>query len=171
MIHHPLQRNTQTKSVSAETEKARYRFRRHPRCPAELPHWPSASGPHRWLSTTSDSRTPAWRTICRFAAWTFLIALAVVTIGPISQRPLTSLPANLERLIAWLCAGIIFAEAYADRWLLLLLLLVGAAGLFELAQMDVLQRHGRWSDFLVKAAGSIVGIGSVRAMQYLRSAK
>jgi hypothetical protein len=170
MIERPLHRNTRTKSVSAETEQARYGFRR-PRCPAELPRWPSASGPHGWLSTTSALRTPAWTTICRFAAWTFLIALAVVTIGPISQRPLTSLPANLERLIAWLCAGIIFAEAYADRLLLLLLLLVGTAGLLEVAQMEVLQRHGRWSDFLVKAAGTVIGIGSVRAMQYLRSAK
>ena len=145
MIHHPLQRNTQTKSVSAETEKARYRFRRHPRCPAELPHWPSASGPHRWLSTTSDSRTPAWRTICRFAAWTFLIALAAVTIGPISQRPLTSLPANLERLIAWLCAGIIFAEAYADRWLLL-------CSYCSSAQQDC-SNWLKWTSFSVTAVG------------------
>jgi hypothetical protein len=112
-----------------------------------------------------------WRTVCRFAAWTLLLALAVVTIGPISQRPLTSLPANLERWIAWACTGAVFASAYADRLLLIILLLVGAAGLFELAQIEVLQRHARLTDFLVKAAGGLVGIGSVRAIQCVRSAK
>ena len=98
-----------------------------------------------------------------------LLALAAVTIEPISQRPVTSLPANLERLLAWACAGTVFATAYADRLLLMLLVLVGAAGFLELAQIEVLQRHGRLSDFLVKAAGGLVGTGSVRALQYLRS--
>jgi hypothetical protein len=31
------------------------------------------------------------------------------------------------------------------------------------AQIEVLQRHARFVDFLVKAAGGLVGIGSVRA--------
>jgi hypothetical protein len=47
----------------------------------------------------------------------------------------------------------------------MLLVLVGAAGLLELAQIEVLQRHGRLSDFFVKAVGGLVGIGSVRALQ------
>jgi hypothetical protein len=94
-----------------------------------------------------------------------------MTIGPISQRPETLLPASLERLIAWACAGAAFAKAYADRSALMLLMLVSAAGLFELAQIESLHRHGRLSDFLVKATGSLVGIGSIRAIQYLRSAR
>ena len=36
-----------------------------------------------------------------------------------------------------------------------------------LAQIEVLQRHARFVDFLVKAAGGLVGIGSVRAIQFL----
>jgi hypothetical protein len=71
----------------------------------------------------------------------------------------------LERLIGWACAGTIFDIAYADRCLLMLLVLVGAAGLLELAQIEVLQRHGPLSDFFVKAVGGLVGIGSVRALQ------
>jgi len=112
-----------------------------------------------------------WRTVLRFAAWALLLALAAMTVGSISQRPVTSLPANLERFIAWACAGVIFAEAYVDRLLLMLVVLVSAAGLLELAQLEIPLRHGRLSDFLVKAIGSLVGIGSVRAVQYLRSAE
>ena len=95
--------------------------------------------------------------------------MAAMTIGPISRRPETLLPASLERLIAWACAGADFAKAYADRSALTLFMLVGAAGVFELAQIAYLHRHGRLSDFLVKAVGSLVGIGAVRAIQYLRS--
>lgn len=112
-----------------------------------------------------------WRTVCRFAAWVLLAALAIVTIGPISQRPLTLLPANLERFIAWGCVGGIFAAAYIDRLLVLPFLLIGAAGLFELGQIEILQRHARLADFLVKAAGGLVGIGSIRAIQFLYLAK
>jgi len=112
-----------------------------------------------------------WRTVLRFTAWALLAAIAAVTIGPISQRPETWLPVNLERLIAWAGAGVVFATAYVDRLFLILLVLVGAAGLFELAQIETLHRHGRLFDFLVKAAGGLVGIGFVRAVQYLRSAQ
>jgi hypothetical protein len=110
-----------------------------------------------------------WRTVFRFAAWVLLLALAEVTIAP--KRPHTLLPTDLERIIAWACAGAIFAMAYVDRLLLVLLMLVGTAGSLELAQIEAFQRHARLSDFLVKVAGGLIGIGSVRAVQYLRSAK
>ena len=113
----------------------------------------------------------SWRTVFQILAWALLVALAAMTIGPISHRPGTLLPAGLERLIAWTCAGAVFAKAYAGRSALMLLMLVSAAGLFELAQIESLHRHGRLFDFLVKATGSLVGIGSVRAIQNLRSAR
>lgn len=110
-----------------------------------------------------------WGTALRIVAWTLLLALAAMTIGPISQRPETLLPASLERLIAWVCAGAAFATAYTERSALMLLLLVSAAGLFELAQVESLHRHSRLSDFVVKVIGGVVGFGSVRAIQHLRS--
>lgn len=105
----------------------------------------------------------------RIVAWALLLALAAMTIGPISHRPGTVLPASLERLIAWACAGAAFAAAYADRRALMFLIIVSAAGVFELAQFEFLHRHGRLSDFFVKAIGGLVGIGSVRAIRYFRS--
>jgi hypothetical protein len=112
----------------------------------------------------------SWRMALRIAAWALLVALAAITIGPISQRPASPLPASLERLIAWVCAGAAFATAYSGRCALMLLMLV-SAGVFELAQTELLHRHSRLSDFFVKAIGGLVGVGSVRAIQYLRSTR
>jgi hypothetical protein len=111
------------------------------------------------------------RRIARYGAWAVLIVLTAMTI--VKRPDGFSLPFNLERLIAWASAGVVFATVYRERPLLLLALLIGAAGAleiaqFELAQFGILRRHGRFSDFLMKSAGVVVGIGAFQAFQYVR---
>jgi len=48
----------------------------------------------------------------RFAAWALLVAVAIMTVGPISVRPETPLPVNFERIAAWICLGAMFSESY-----------------------------------------------------------
>jgi hypothetical protein len=97
--------------------------------------------------------------ILRIAAWLLLLAVCLMTLGPVSLRPrLNSFPVDFERLGAWACVGGAFMLAYPGRRLQLLLLLVGAAGLLELAQHLVLGRHGELRHFLFKAAGASLGI-------------
>ena len=97
--------------------------------------------------------------ILRIAAWSLLLAVCLMTLGPVSLRPrLNSFPVDFERLGAWACVGGAFVLAYPGRRLQLLLLLVGAAGLLELAQHLVLGRHGELRHFLFKAAGATLGI-------------
>ena len=96
----------------------------------------------------------------RLLAWGALFALAFATLSPIGLRPRLPLPVDIERGLAFLVVGLLFALAYPRRiWWALAILLVGVFGL-ELLQMLRSDRHGRLDDALVKAAGAIIGLGT-----------
>lgn len=107
--------------------------------------------------------------VIRFAAWALLVAIAIMTVGPISLRPETSFPVNFERTAAWICIGTMFSFAYPARAALIAIALVGAAGVLELAQIEALGRHGHVLDFLFKACGVLLGVGAVHGIGRLLS--
>ena len=125
--------------------------------------------------TVLSERAPAdmvhckmMNSILRIAAWLLLLAVCLMTLGPVSLRPrLNSFPVDFERLGAWACVGGAFVLAYPGRRLRLLLLLVSAAGLLEVAQHLVLGRHGELRHFLFKAAGATLGIVIGHATNWL----
>ncbi|KXF77389.1 hypothetical protein ATN84_08340 [Paramesorhizobium deserti] len=94
----------------------------------------------------------------RCAAWLVLIAILVVTVGPINFRPVTGEPVDLERFLAFFIVGTLFALAYPKHWLSVLTLVVGSAALFELLQRIAPGRHGEAADFMIKAAGGFAGV-------------
>lgn len=94
----------------------------------------------------------------RLAAWLLVALICVATLGPIEARPITGLPVNAERFLAFLAAGGAFGLAYALRPMRTILLIVGFAALFELAQHLVPGRHGVFRDFLFKGAGGTLGV-------------
>lgn len=91
-------------------------------------------------------------------AWLTLAALLVVTISPIGMRPHIPGFVNGERFLMLLVIGLLFCLAYPKRWATVLIMLIVAAGLFELMQRLTPDRHGEFSDFLVKSCGAIVGV-------------
>lgn len=91
-------------------------------------------------------------------AWLTLAALLVVTISPIGMRPHIPGFVNGERFIMLLVIGLLFSLAYPNRWARVLIMLVIAAGLFELMQRLTPDRHGEFSDFIVKSCGATVGV-------------
>lgn len=93
----------------------------------------------------------------RIVAWLVLACIFIVTIGPIDWRPISGEPADVERFGAFFFVGALFALAYPKHWMLVLLLIVGCAGLFELLQRLTPGRHGEILDFLIKAAGALGG--------------
>jgi hypothetical protein len=105
----------------------------------------------------------------RFAAWALLVAVAIMTVGPISVRPETPLPVNFERIAAWICLGAMFSIAYQARTALTAIALVSAAGILELAQIEALGRHGHVLDFLFKGCGVVLGVGAVHCIRRLLS--
>src|SRR4051795_6653285 len=96
----------------------------------------------------------------RLAAWALLLAIAVMTVGPITMRPETVVfPVDFERLAAWTCVAALFSIAYPGRPARTAIALVIAAGLLELAQMTALGRHAQVPDFLFKSLGVLLGVG------------
>ncbi|WP_420961835.1 VanZ family protein [Brucella sp. IR073] len=95
----------------------------------------------------------------RCLAWLVLIAILIVTVGPIRLRPVTGEPVDLERFFAFFIVGTLFALAYPRHWLSVLVLVVGSAALFELLQRLAPERHGEAADFVIKAAGGFIGVG------------
>jgi VanZ family protein len=98
-------------------------------------------------------------TAFRVLAWMALLAVAVVTDGPIGFRPVTHLVSpNVERLLALLVLGTLFALAYPKRIIPIGLFLVIAIGTIEIAQMASFGRHARVRDAAVKIVGVLSGL-------------
>lgn len=92
-------------------------------------------------------------------AWLALIVIAVVTIGPIDLRPNSGAPPQVERAVAFLIVGFLFALAYPRHiWWAVALVVCATFGL-ELLQNIRPDRHGREADALAKFAGAALGLG------------
>lgn len=98
------------------------------------------------------------RRLLILAAWLLLGGIAFVTLSPIGLRPETGLSANVERLTAWLLAGLAFGLAYPRHRIAIAIVLVTAAVGFEIAQHFAIGRHGRVVDAAVKVLGAGVGL-------------
>ncbi|MBE7733521.1 VanZ family protein [Devosia sp. CC-YST696] len=98
--------------------------------------------------------------LIRIGAWLLLVAILVVTLGPIGLRPVSAAPVQLERLLAFGLLGLTFALAYPRHLLLVALLTFGAALALEVFQYAVPGRHARASDFVAKIVGGGLGIAT-----------
>ena len=96
--------------------------------------------------------------LLRVAAWLSVLVICVVTLGPIGLRPVSSTHVDIERFAAFLVVGSLFGAAYPKRVLLTALLMVAFAGVLEFGQNFVAERHGLFSDFVVKAAACTIGV-------------
>src|SRR3954449_962530 len=97
----------------------------------------------------------------RISLWIALalaLAIAVVTLGPISFRPMTGAPPDVERGVAFLLFGAAISLfcSRSRNLLVALLLAVASAGLLEIGQNFVPGRQGALHDFLVKALALII---------------
>ncbi|QOZ24919.1 hypothetical protein CI1B_08980 [Bradyrhizobium ivorense] len=92
------------------------------------------------------------------AAWLALIVIAITTVAPIYDRP-TFGHARIERLVAFMALGAMFAWSYPNRLLFSVLIVsCGAFGL-EALQLITPDRHARLLDAFVKLAGGWSGLG------------
>ena len=112
---------------------------------------------------------PSTSRLLQILAWLLLVALAIVTVGPIDLRPVTGLPPQLERTIGLMIVGFAFGLAYPRKILLVALLLIASTALFELLQNFEPHRHGRWLDLAAKLIGATIGLALGYAASRLRA--
>jgi hypothetical protein len=98
-----------------------------------------------------------WRVV-RVIAWLSLLLIAVATLGPLSLRPTTGLPPQIERFAAFLVVGVLFAAAYPRRILLVGVVVLSSAVVLEILQLIEPFRHGRLLDACFKLAGGALGL-------------
>lgn len=96
--------------------------------------------------------------ILRVFAWLLLAALLVITLSPIGLRPHIPGHVTAERFMALMVIGLLFCLAYPKHWAMVLIMLIAAAGFFEAMQRLTPDRHGEFSDFIVKSCGAISGV-------------
>jgi hypothetical protein len=96
--------------------------------------------------------------LLRVSAWLSLLAIFVVTVGPISWRLVSPLPLQIERFAAFLVVGILFGVGYPKRIVLIMAIVLVSAASFELAQHLVPARHGTLAGFVAKATGGGLGV-------------
>lgn len=99
------------------------------------------------------------RQAVRIAAWLCLIFVAFATLAPLGLRPLTGWSPQLERLLAFLVLGGLFAAAYPRHVVVAAIVVLGAAIALEILQLLSPSRHGRLFDAGVKIAGGLLGLG------------
>ena len=92
------------------------------------------------------------------AGWLALAFIGFATLSPIAERPVMAGP-QLEHFVAFAAMGCAFAMGYPKRTLIFIVLVIASAFGLEALQLLTPDRHGRFIDAAVKAAGGICGIG------------
>jgi hypothetical protein len=111
---------------------------------------------------------PTANRLLQILAWLLLVALAIVTIGPIGWRPETGLSPQIERAAALFVIGLVFGLAYPRHVVLVALLLITSTALFEVLQVLEPSRHGRVVDLAVKLVGAGIGLAVGTGLDRLR---
>ena len=94
----------------------------------------------------------------RALAWSVLVALTVVTLGPLKLRPRLSFDPATDRVLGYGVLGYALTLAYPRRPRSMAALVVVGAGALELAQALSPGRHPRLQDAEAKAFGGIIGV-------------
>lgn len=96
-----------------------------------------------------------------------VLALAVVTLGPLGMRPETGLPHQVERGLMYLFLGALIALALRPRWIVAALTIIAIAALLELLQLIIPGRDGRLLDFFSKATGGCGGVALAMVSEHI----
>jgi VanZ family protein len=101
------------------------------------------------------------RRILFFGAWFCVIFLAFLSLIPSSLEVRTGVPDELEHLIAYFVAAVLFGLSYPRKYLFVASALVIIAGVLEALQVLVPGRSAHLLDFWSGGAGAILGVMTV----------
>ena len=84
------------------------------------------------------------------------------------RRSISPLPTQVERALALLIIGFVFALAYPRHIWIVALIVLGSTALLELLQLVSPSRHGRVVDVAVKLLGGGIGLAGGRLLNRLQ---
>ena len=103
------------------------------------------------------------RMVARALAWVGILAIIVLSVVPVVDRPVTGAGQLFEHFTAFALVAGVFAIGYRLSLIRLLLLAFFFCGGIELLQVPLPTRHARVSDFVIDFVGSCFAIGVVFA--------
>jgi VanZ family protein len=93
-----------------------------------------------------------------FAAWSCIVALAVLSLIPREHMLRTGFGGHIEHIMAYLGTALIVASAYASRRLHIVAGLMAYAGILELLQNFSPGRTPAVEDFAFSSIGVLLGV-------------
>lgn len=93
----------------------------------------------------------------RVTAWALAVVIVLLSVVPANLRPVTDMPHEFEHFAIFLATGIAFGFGYCRRPFAVAVMLFLFAGMIEIAQVFVPDRHARLSDFVVDALAVCAG--------------
>ena|SRR5713226_4952742 len=96
--------------------------------------------------------------LLRLAAWLYVVALVLMTLGPTRFRPETAMSPLFEHLAAFCFSGLLFVVGYRTHRMLLVLWGGTFAVLLEFLQIWAPGRHPRMIDLTMDASGFWIGL-------------
>jgi VanZ family protein len=104
-------------------------------------------------------RTPEWlQTVGRAAAWTCVLALAFLSLVPLSLKPETGAPGQLNHIFAYFVTGAVIACAYPRAPVRIVLSLIAYGCVLETLQTFVPGRDPKPVDALSSGLGAVAGV-------------
>lgn len=104
--------------------------------------------------------------LVQIVAWVLVMLIITVTLVPLGMRPVITANPGVERSAVYAALGLFMVWGYPRYWPWVLIGCILLAGGLEAAQHLTSTRHGRFEDFLVKAAASaagiLIGVGAMR---------
>jgi VanZ family protein len=101
--------------------------------------------------------------VARTLAWVGILAIIVLSVVPVADRPVTGAGQSIEHFTAFALVAGVFAVGYSLSIIRFLLLAFFFCGGVELLQVPLPTRHAMVSDFVIDFVGSCFAIGVVLA--------
>ncbi len=98
------------------------------------------------------------RWIMRVGSWFCVILLAFLSLLPSNLELRTGAPGELEHLIGYFVAAVLFGLSYPPKRILVAVTLVVIAGFLEALQVFSPGRTARFLDLGVSGAGAVLGL-------------
>jgi hypothetical protein len=96
--------------------------------------------------------------LARMMAWTLVLTIVALSLGPACLRPVTGLPRWAEHATIFAALGAAFAISYRGRIVMLLSIGDTSAVVLQVMKFAVPERHARFNSVLIEVMSASIAI-------------